>query len=243
MIGWSEIIQKAKLLIDDVRWDRELALSPARFFRAKSDWVLLALPLLNRPPNLTDWLKSGMVAPSYDDAEWVSTAESLEGPVTVKTGMAGYDLCSVTVLSGTGNPSPTGNGGTGNPSPTEEAYTDFTYDKKTGAVTFAQQAAEDVVYELDFYTDGSFRDFDESIMRLFALAVAVVWDERFDNNWLNIQMKIHDSSFSTANEGNYAEKISQRRERNRAAFTEELKQYEQNRAYLTRVPRARYFGI
>lgn len=236
MIGWSEIIQKAKLLIDDVRWDRELALSPARFFRAKSDLVLLALPLLNRPPNLTDWLKSGMVAPSYDDAEWVSTAESLDGPVTVATGMAGYDLCSVTVLSGI-------DGGTGNPSPTEEAYTDFSYDKETGNVTFAKQTAEGIVYELDFYTDGSFRDFDESVMRLFSLAVAVVWDERFDNNWLNMQMKIHDSSFSTANEGNYAEKISQRRERNRAAFTEELKQYEQNRAYLTRVPRARYFSV
>lgn len=236
MIGWSEIIQKAKLLIDDVRWDRELALSPARFFRAKSDWVLLALPLLNRPPNLTDWLKSGMVAPSYDDGEWVSTAESLEGPVTVDTGMVGYDLCSVTVLSGTEEGGQIARA-------TEEVYTGFTYDKVTGAVTFDQQTADGVVYELDFYTDGSFRDFDESVMRLFALAVAVVWDERFDNNWLNMQMKIHDSSFSTANEGNYAEKISQRRERNRAAFTEELKQYEQNRAYLTRVPVRRYFLV
>lgn len=236
MIGWSEIIQKAKLLIDDVRWDRELALSPARFFRAKSDWVLLALPLLNRPPNLTDWLKSGMIAPRYDDAEWVSTAESLDGPVTVATGMTGYDLCSVTVLSGTEEGGQIARA-------TEEVYTDFSYDKETGNVTFAQQTAEGIVYELDFYTDGSFRNFDESIMRLFSLAVAVVWDERFDNNWLNMQMKIHDSSFSTANEGNYAEKISQRRERNRAAFTEELKQYEQNRAYLTRVPRTRYFGI
>lgn len=236
MIGWSEIIQKAKLLIDDVRWDRELALSPARFFRAKSDWVLLALPLLNRPPNLTAWLKSGMVAPRYDDAEWVSTAESLEGPVTVDTGMVGYDLCSVTVLSGAEDGGQIARA-------TEEVYTGFSYDKETGAVTFPQQAAEGVVYELDFYTDGSFRDFDETLTRLFALAVAVVWDERFDNNWLNMQMKIHDSSFSTANEGNYAEKISQRRERNRAAFTEELKQYEQNRAYLTRVPVWRYFSV
>lgn len=227
MIGWSNIIEKAKLLIDDIRWDRELVESPARFFRAKSDYVSLALPLLNRPPNLVSYIKDGMVGPSYDDYEWVSTAASTEGQTVVATGLANYEVVSVTLLSVDGL--------------TETPYTDFTYDSETGDVTFGVQPDIGLIYEIDAYTDGTFRDLDETIIRLFALAVAVVWDERFDNNWLNMQMKIHDSSFSTANEGNYAEKISQRRERNRAAFTEELKQYEQNVAYNSRVPRSRWY--
>lgn len=227
MIGWSDLIVKAKVIIDDVNWDRDLAENPARFLRAKSDYVSMALPLLNRPPNLLTWVKDGMTAPNYDSAEWKSTEESTENPVVVATGKTGYELCSICRRSADGW--------------TQTAYTDFAYDPETGNVTFGEQEKAGIEYDIDFYTDGEFRDLDETIERLFALAIAVVWDERFDNNWLNIQMKIHDSSFSTANEGNYAEKISQRRERNRAAFTEELKQYEQNVAYTSRVPSSRYF--
>lgn len=227
MIGWTDLIVKAKVIIDDATWDRDLAENPARFFRAKSDYVSMALPLLNRPPNLLTWVKDGMKAPTYNSAEWVSTEESLSAPTTVQTGMTGYQLCSVCLRSADGR--------------TQSPYVDFTYDPETGDVVFAVQSAAGLAYDIDFYTDGEFRDLDETITRLFALAIAVVWDERFDNNWLNIQMKIHDSSFATANEGNYAEKISQRRERNRAAYTDELKQYEQNVAYSSRVPQSRYF--
>lgn len=228
MIGWSDLIVKAKVIIDDARWDKELAENPARFFRAKSDYVSMALPLLNRPPNLLTWAKDGMKAPKYDSAEWISTQASTQAPAVVSTGLLNYELCSVCLRSDEGR--------------VETPYTDFTYDPATGTVTFGLQSAEGLDYVIDFYSDGEFRDFDETILRLFALAIAVVWDERFDNDWLNIQMKIHDSSFSTANEGNYAEKISQRRERNRAAFTEELKQYEQNAAY-SRIPQSRLFPV
>lgn len=227
MIGWTDLIVKAKVIIDDATWDRDLAENPARFFRAKSDYVSMALPLLNRPPNLLTWVKDGMKAPSYNSAEWTSTQQSTEEQAVVSTGMTGYELCSVCERSRDGI--------------SQIPYTEFSYDPETGDVTFGEQERAGIQYDIDFYTDGEFRDLDETITRLFALAIAVVWDERFDNNWLNIQMKIHDSSFSTANEGNYAEKISQRRERNRAAFTEELKQYEQNAAYKSRVPASRYF--
>lgn len=227
MIGWSDLIVKAKVIIDDATWDRDLAENPARFFRAKSDYVSMALPLLNRPPNLLTWVKDGMKAPTYDSTEWISTVASTEDQTVISTGITGYELCSICQRSDDGK--------------YEVPYTEATYDPETGTITFPEQDKSGIRYEIDFYTDGEFRDLDETILRLFALAIAVVWDERFDNNWLNMQMKIHDSSFSTANEGNYAEKISQRRERNRAAYTEELKQYEQNVAYTSRVPSSRYF--
>jgi hypothetical protein len=226
MTGWSQVITKAKVLIDDVRWDRELAVDPARFYRAKSDYVLLALPLLNRPPNLQAAIKNGMAIPQYNSYSY-PLSEDISGNLTIETGMTGYEIASV-VIRGTDGIS-------------ETPVADFAYDAESGNVKAEITASAGQSVEIDFYTDGQFADLSDTILRLFALAVAVVWDERFDNNWLNMQQKIHDSSFSTANEGNYAEKISQRRERNRAAFTEELKQYEQNVAYLSRVPQGRWF--
>jgi hypothetical protein len=226
MTGWSQVITKAKVLIDDVRWDRELAVDPARFYRAKSDYVLLSLPLLNRPPNLQAAIKNGMTLPQYDSYSYPVT-EDISGPMTFDTGMTGFEIASVTIRDADGI--------------SETPVTAFDYDAESGNIKAEITASAGQSVEIDFYTDGQFPDLSDTQMRLFALAVAVVWDERFDNNWLNMQQKIHDSSFSTANEGNYAEKISQRRERNRAAFTEELKQYEQNVAYLSRVPQGRWF--
>lgn len=226
MTGWSQVIAKAKVLIDDVRWDRELAVDPARFYRAKSDYVRLALPLLNRPPNLQAAIKNGMALPQYNSYSY-PLSEDISGNLTIETGMTGYEIASV-VIRGTDGIS-------------ETPVADFSYDAESGNVKAEITASAGQSVEIDFYTDGQFADLSNTQMRLFALAVAVVWDERFDNNWLNMQQKIHDSSFSTANEGNYAEKVSQRRERNRAAFTEELKQYEQNVAYLSRVPQGRWF--
>lgn len=226
MTGWSQVIAKAKVLIDDVRWDRELAVDPARFYRAKSDYVRLALPLLNRPPNLQAAIKNGMTLPQYDSYSYPVT-EDISGSVTIETGMTGFEIASVTIRDADGI--------------SETPVTAIDYDAESGNIKAEITASAGQSVEIDFYTDGQFADLSDTQMRLFALAVAVVWDERFDNNWLNMQQKIHDSSFSTANEGNYAEKISQRRERNRAAFTEELKQYEQNVAYLSRVPQGRWF--
>ena len=68
-------------------------------------------------------------------------------------------------------------------------------------------------------------------MRLFALAVAVVWDERFSRNWLNMTSKIHDDSFKTVNESNYVQAITKRLHDNRIAFDHEMRAYEQLCAY------------
>ena len=64
-------------------------------------------------------------------------------------------------------------------------------------------------------------------------AVCVAWDEDFSRNWLNLQPKIHDSSFSTVNEANYMDKLSLRLRENRQSFNDELHKYEQLCAYKT----------
>lgn len=220
MTGWSEVISAAKLLIDDVRWQKELETSAARFFRAKSDFVRAAIPMLNRPPGLLNYIKSGMEEPDYVSGPWVSTEASTSAATPINTGMTNYGLCTIALRSADGL--------------YETPYTDFTYDPDTGVVTMGIQPAAGLQYEIDFYNDGEFADLSEAQMRLFARAVALVWDERFERNWLNMQPKIHDSSFSTVNEANYQEKASLRLQRSIQAFEDELRKYEQDCAFRAR---------
>lgn len=217
--GWSEVINAAMQALDDERWREQLTVSPAQFYRAKSDSVLFALPLLNSPPELLDYLEQYMVTPQYDDFSWESTEESLTGETAVDTGLLGYELMSCIVY---------GEDGT-----SVAPYPGAAYDKETGVVTFPQQTAAGVRYELDFYTDGTFNDLTLSQKRLFGLAVCVAWDENFSRNWLNLQMKVKDSSFNTVNEANYMDKLTVRLRENRQSFNDELHKYEQLCAYKT----------
>ena len=220
MTTWADIIASAMIQIDDVRLQEQMAVSPAQFYRRMSEILLQALPLLARPPELLAYLKRGEVDSTYDDYEWTSTEASTTAQTVIETGMIGYDLCSITQRVEAPN-------GTISLTP----YSGAVYDAETGTVTMPVQSAAGIGYDFDFYTDGSFNDLSVSQLRLFALAIAVVWDERFSRTWLNMQPKIHDDSFSTVNEGNYTEKITKRKDENRIAFDNELRWYEQQCAY------------
>ena len=222
--GWTEIITAAMVIIDDIRWREDLAVNPAVFYREKAEWVKKALASLNRPPELGDYLQKTMVAPSWADATWTSTPASTGEETTVSTGKKGYDLCCVCAY--TQNKQKL------------IPYTEFTYDPDTGNVVFAEQDSAGVVYTIDFYSDGTFGTDTGGLtirqMDVFSLALAVVWDQRMDRNWLNLQAKVHDSSFSTPSEGTYAEKINQRLMRNIQLLNDKMSKYEQDCAYRNR---------
>lgn len=216
---WAEIDAAAMVLIDDIRLTEQMEISPALYYRRMSLFVQAAMPMLSRPPELLAYLRRSVVQPEYTDYEWVSTENSTSGDTVVATGAIGYDLCSCVI---------------------NELLTDgrvlqtpyaVTYDAETGNVTFPQQSAAGIVYQLDFYKDGSFAVLSDIQIQLFASAVALVWDERLERTWISVTPKINDSSFSTVNEANYLEKGSQRLLRSRQNFHEAIKQYEQLCAY------------
>lgn len=217
MTGYSDIIKSAKVIIHDDRWDRDLAANPAKFYRGKSDYVEMALPRLNRPPDLFDYLTKNHVKPSYAGTTWISTEDSLGEETAVQTGQTGFSLCSVSLITQNGL--------------METAYAGTVYDAETGIVTFPVQTAVGLKYSIDFYTDGSFQTLTDSMTRLFSLAVAVVWDEGFERDWLNIQPKIKDSSFDVGNEANFINQSKGRKLANQRAFEDELEKYGQNCAY------------
>lgn len=217
---WADIVAAALVQIDDVRLTEQMAVSPAQFYRRTSALIMQAVPLLSRPPELLEHLKRGMTEPEYDDFEWTSDAASVEGPTEVETGKTGYELCSVTQRVEHDN-------GTVSLIP----YAGAAYDPESGVVTMPAQEKTGIGYDFDFYTDGTFPELTETQMRLFALAVAVVWDERFSRNWISMQMKIHDESFETVNEANYMAQATKRLHDNRIAFNDELRWYEQRSYY------------
>lgn len=214
----AEIVSNAMVYIDDVRLKEELELSPALFYRKMWLYVKNALPLLNRPPQLIGYLQKNAVEPIYDSFEWESDNDSSLSDVTrIETGKIGYEICSVVIRSADG---------------TEAArYDEAEYDRETGIVTIPAQDEPSIIFEMDFYKDGQFNDMTVTMKRLFGLAIAVVWDEHFERNWLNLQPKIKDASFSTVNEANFAEKSNERLIKNRQSYNDELRKYEQDCAY------------
>lgn len=219
MTGWSDVITAAMQVIDDERWRDELRINAAQFYRAKSQTVIFALPLMSKPPELLAYLQTDMMSAGYDDFVYISEQEAEAGSsVTVETGKQNYDICNVSMRSTDGMASI--------PVPCN-------YDTESGNVTLTLAASGVREYSIDFYKDGEFQTMTPTQMRLFALAVAVTWDDRFQRDWMANTMKIHDGSFETVNESNYMDKSNARFLSNKQAFEDELRDYEQKCAYAT----------
>lgn len=218
MTAIADVITQAMVYIDDIRLQEQLAVNPALFYRRMSDYINAAMPLLSSPPQLLDHVHGQYTAPEYGEEYWTSTEASMTEETVISTDYIGYDLCSVVSIDTENNAT---------------AYPDATYNSETGEVTFPQQVAEGINYEIDFYKDGETADLTPTMVRLFALAIAIVWDERFSNSWLNITQKIKDSSFQTVNESTYMDKLTNRQKENRQRFQDEMRKYEQNSAYKT----------
>lgn len=217
----ADIVSAAMIQIDDVRLTEQLTTSPAQFYRRMSAIVMQAMPLMSRPHEMLEKLQESLVSPTYGETSWVSTESSLEQETVVDTGAVNADICSVVqVVRSMGYIQ-------------YLPYPAAVYDGETGNVTFPVQEQDGTEYLIDTYSDGSFADLTPTQMRLFALAIAVVWDERFSRNWLNMTVKVQDSSFSTTNEANHTAQITKRLHDNRIAFNDELRAYEQLCSYYT----------
>lgn len=217
MTGWSDVITAAMQVIDDERWRDELRTNAAQFFRAKSQTVIFALPLMSKPPELLAYIQHEMAEPVYDDYTYISYSAASRGEtVTIETGKIGFELCTASMRSLDGT--------AGFPTQAE-------YDSETGAVTLTLAESGAREYSIDFFNDGAFQTLTPTQMRLFALAVAVTWDNRFQRDWMANTMKIHDGSFETVNESNYMDKTNAKYLNNMQAFEDELRDYEQKCAY------------
>lgn len=96
--SWAEVItNSAMVYIDDLRLREDLAVNPAQFFRKMALYMNQAIPLLNRPPELLNFLTVGLIQPTFGDSTWTSTQESTVQETVVETGQVGFSLFSCVV--------------------------------------------------------------------------------------------------------------------------------------------------
>lgn len=222
---FSDIIcNHAMVEIADVRLQKEMELSPARFFRKMSLFVVNAVPRFNRPPEAREWLK--FTAPTYDDFEYTVPVDYTGGTLTINTGIIGYGIASVIKIS-------------------EDGYGGYDYSSvpiqdynaETGVITISGgYVASGDMLSMDFYTDGVFdRGLGWDMKDILGLIIQYVWEFRFANDFLIQQPKIKDKSFDVGNEANYMRASSERMRMLQENINQRLKKFEQNLAYTNTV--------
>ena len=215
---FSEIITDyAMVEIDDVRLHKELAVSPARFYRKMCLYMNNAIPRFNRPPVVRGWLK-------YTPAQWddfqYSAQETVQSGNVIATNIKGYDMANAVQVSDDGY------GGI------QYTPVPIVYDTNTGNVTVQTELQQNAQIDIDFYTDGVFNlELGGEMKRILGLCVQVVWENRFVNNFLLQQPKIKDRSFDLGSEANHMNAGTKRLGALTQMLIQELNAFEQAVAY------------
>lgn len=226
MTTWSELAVESLTLIDDERLGDQLRDCPAEFFQRMAHFIRLAVPMLDTPSELQDYIQRDMAEPEFSAASWESTEASLTQRTDVATEAVGFDLCSCLLEETLGD---------GTVLKTPRAVD---YDPETGVVTFPQQERAGLVYDLVFYKDGVFPTLTLAQKNLFIHAIDLLWDERFTSAWLPRTPKQLDSSFQTEKGSTWTEKQSNAHRQKRQDFYTLLKKYGQDCHY-TGIPKRR----
>ena len=109
------------------------------------------------------------------------------------------------------------------------------YDSENGTVTLSASIDNPVpkgtIFNMDFYTDGYFKeDLSVDIMRILGLCFQVIWQTRFNNDWLSNVSKVEDRSFSEQNRANKERSDDERLDRYKNALNTAMRTFERNLA-------------
>lgn len=224
-VTFSQLLtQYAIQEINDINWTKELEMSPARFFRAKSDTIIASIPLFNRPPEVQNWL--AYTAPSYDDYLYTADENTHGSSVVIETGKPGYEVCSAVLVTTDASGFP--------------AYQPIAsaYDIQTGNVTLTASLKAGDQVDIDLYTDGAFeREITPEMCSILAQCIAVKWFDRdFGNDWLDNKNKIKDKSFDIGSVSAQMTAVTARKKENRLALNDRLLHFEQNVAMRQTIP-------
>lgn len=108
-----------------------------------------------------------------------------------------------------------------------------TYDSEAGTVTFNATPENPIpkgtTFDMDFYTDGSFAEtLTPEEMNILGYCFQIVWQTRFNNDWLSNVSKVEDKSFFEQNRANKIKADTERLREMRIQLAEEMRRYEQN---------------
>lgn len=196
------ITEYCAIKVDDVTLNSLSAEDMPLYARRMWGYLNVAIPQFTLPAEMQEYLLGteehpNLTPPTYDSTLY-TVGEELTADTVVPLGeeFVGYELfcCRIrqTDIFGNVGYSPAPN---------------VTYDSDAGTITIAASADNSVpagtVYEIDFYTDGAFvHTLTAEEMDILGDCFEIVWQTRFNNNWLNLIPKIDDRSFTEQNRAN-----------------------------------------
>lgn len=229
------ISQYCGVYVDDVRLQELAETNPPLYARRMYNYFIPAISLFNQPSNMQEYFFGTANDPNFVDPVMDSTSYIMEDTensdfiVPLGSAYAGFDLCACQV----------------------KTYDDLdnavltpipiTYDSSNGNVTVHatqnNHVPQDSVLEFDFYTDGEFvKDLTPEIMNILGMCFKVVWQNRFNTNWLSMVPKIEDKSFFEQNRANKMNADSNKLQNDVRWLNEELQKFETNLSIRQTVP-------
>lgn len=229
------ITEYCSIYVDDIRL-QELAVTDSPLFcRRMWGYFQPAISLFTLPAEMQTYLvgttdQPKLTVPTYGNTLYTTTEEYTESfSIPLGADYAGYELfcCRQRITDLLGN--------------VTYAPVNAVYNSETGEVTILVSEGGSVeagtVYDFDFYTDGYFaEDLSLEVMDILGTCFALVWQERFSNDWLSNVSKVEDKSFYEQNRANKIRADGERTSQIRATLAGKMRRFEQNHYYLQTVP-------
>lgn len=222
--------------VDDIRLQELANTNPPLYARKMSQYFIPSIALFNLPSEMPDYLlgtrnNPKFFEPVYDNKRFTTSGDKTE-PFEIDLGVeyVGYELFSAQILSLNGN-----NGVLFTPTNI------CSYDNETGIITInasiENPVKDNTTFDFDFYTDGWFEeDLSPQIMSILGMCFQVVWQDRFNTDWLSNVAKVEDRSFTEQNRANKINADTERLNQLRKKLAGEMRRFEQNQYYKQIVP-------
>lgn len=224
------ITEYCETYVDDIRLQELVIDNPPLYARKMSQYFIPSVNLFSLPSEMPEYLLGTkndpkFFEPVYDNKRYTPNGYRTS-PFQIELGedFVGYELFSAHILSLKGNNVIT-------------TQTDIcSYDSTTGIITVnaseKNPVKDNTTFDFDFYTDGWFEeDLSPQIMNILGMCFQVVWQDRFNTDWLSNVAKVEDKSFFEQNRANKMNADTARLNQLRQKLASEMRRFEQNQYY------------
>ena len=225
------ITEYCDVYVDDINLQTLAVADKPLYARRMWGYLRAAIPLLNLPANMQLYLVGTVENPKFTepvfDSYTYTTTEDItdDFTLTLEEEYKGYALfcCRVREVDDFDNVILLNTSG-------------ISYDKDAGTVTFAATSDDPIpkgtIFDMDFYTDGSFAEtLTPEVMGILGFCFEEVWQTRFSNDWLSNISKVDDKSFNEQNRANKINADTARLKAIQIKRAEAMRRYEQNINY------------
>lgn len=229
------ITEYCAMYVDDVQLQDLSAENPPLYARRMWQYLQPAISLFTLPMEMQAYLvgtehNPNLIAPTFAATQYTTDTE-YDSTFTISLGdqYSGYELysCRQKITQPNNN--------------VYYAPVNSTYDSETGTISIIVPNGESVpantTYDFDFYTDGYFvNNLSGVVLNILGMCFQVVWQDRFNTDWLSMVSKVEDRSFSEQNRANKIKADTERLEFLRRKLAGEMRKYEQSKFYEKLVP-------